>query len=124
MYSIDTDQIACMPLDTGVFCFNKELYNELLEHDTLLQTGDSRSSYVWERKEVVLQTRGDSKNHFFNVVNLTNNWYDRYNLYPLNEYNINPMFSENLKNETKRLLNFISDNIPIFPVGLAVRNYE
>lgn len=116
----DNDQIACMPLDTGIFEFDKNLFEELLEHDTLLQTGDARSSYVWGRKEVVLQTRGSEKEHFFNVVNLTDNWYNRYELYNVEEYNINPMFSSNLRNQTKNLLNFINDNIPIFPAHITL----
>ncbi len=117
---IDTDDIACLPLDCGTFDFDREWFEELLEHDTLLQTGDSRSSYVWQRKEIVLHAYGSTIEDFFNVTTTTNSWYDRYVMKDLSGYNINPAFGPHLKQEVQNMLDFIEENIPIFPAHLTL----
>lgn len=120
--TIDTDEIAHLPLDVPYFEFDKGLYDEMLMHDTLLQTGDSRSSYVWGRKEVVLFGRGKTQDDFFNVTTTTESWYDRYELGPREDYIINPVFSKRLTNEIQKMLDFIELNIPIFPAHLTLVN--
>jgi hypothetical protein len=116
----DTDNIACLPLDCGKLEFDKEWFEDLLEHDTLLQTGDSRSSYVWKRKEIVLHAYGKTKEDFFNVTTTTNSWYDRYVMKDREGYNINPVFGEHLQAEIQDMLDFIEENIPIFPAHLTL----
>lgn len=117
---IDTDTIACLPLDCGVFEFDRDWFEDLLEHDTLLQTGDSRSSYVWSRKEIVLYAYGSTSEDFFNVTTTTNNWYERYATKNKDGYNINPVFGQHLKEEVQKMLDFIEENIPIFPSHLTL----
>ena len=117
---MDFDEVACLPLDVGKFEFNRDLFDNMLEHDTLLQTGDARSSYVWQRKEVVLHAYGNVPEDFFNVTTTTNSWYDRYEMKDFNGYNINPVFDDSLKNEIQNMIDFISENIPIWPAHLTL----
>tara|TARA_Y100000004_G_scaffold196985_1_gene269110 strand:+ start:2124 stop:2900 length:777 start_codon:yes stop_codon:yes gene_type:complete len=117
---MDFDQVACLPLDVGKFEFNRALFDEMLEHDTLLQTGDARSSYVWKRKEVVLHAYGETIDDFFNVTTTCNSWYDRYEMKNFDGYRINPAFGTELKSEIQNMIDFILENIPIWPAHLTL----
>ena len=117
----DMDQIACMPLDvTRPFKFDDGVIEEFLTYEDRIIEGEIQQTILWKRSEIVLHTRGKTPDDFTNTTKLTQNFYDRYKIFPLKEFNINPILSERLQEQVQHLIDYIQKELAIFPAHLTL----
>lgn len=119
----DMDQIACMPLEVSKpFKFEPGVLEELIAYKDKMIDGDIQNTLLWKRYEIVLFSRGKTVEDFTDVSKTTQTYYDRYNVseFDLDEFNINPMFNDSLKGHVQKLIDYIHEELSIFPAHTAL----
>lgn len=119
----DMDQIACLPLDvTKPFKFDEGILEELISYKDAMVDGDIQNTLLWKRHEIVLFSRGNTIEDFTDVTKTTQTYYDRYEVNKINieEFNINPLFADHLKPHVQSLIDYIHDELSIFPAHTAL----
>lgn len=121
--NFDMDQIACMPLAVSApFQFEEGVLERLIEFADKMVDGDIQKTLLWKRMEIVLYSRGNTAEDFTNVSKTTQTYYDRYDVKDINldDFNINPLFPDDLKVHVQKLVDYIHDELAIFPFHTAL----
>lgn len=112
--------IAFLPLFTNNTLLKLNNVSNFFEHNVF----DNPENHFdnWERKEVSLYLRGENSKDFFDLNHTGKVWLERNIKHEDHEYNINPKFDSFLKSETKKILSFVSEHIPIIPTHITLVN--